>query len=78
MKRFHMSQSVPGALANWSERDWRSAANWITRDDGTRFASGDEVRRAFIDLLSKGIEKIPFDGPCEGFDVKKGCPGHQL
>lgn len=37
-----------------------------------------EVKAAFIDELLKGHELIPFGDPCEGFDYKTGCPGHEI
>ena len=37
-----------------------------------------EIRDFFMDELAKGREVIPFGEPCEGFDYKKGCQGHEV
>ncbi len=76
MKRFHLSQSVRGALTNWGPVDWVNATEWITRDDGTKFTSGSELKAEFLNLLASGVELIPCDR-CDGFDPKNGCPGHE-
>jgi hypothetical protein len=30
-----------------------------------------------MDELVRGHDVIPMGEPCEGFDYKKGCPGHE-
>ncbi len=78
-KRVHMCQSVRGALANWNGRQWNEACDWITRDDGTKFANGEEIEHRFQQLLEQGFEVIPFaDSECDNFDPKHGCRGHDI
>lgn len=74
----HLCQSVTGPLRNWKHADWRSALGWTRRDDGTKFASVEELKGAFLDELAMGHEVIPVGKPCEGFDYKTGCPGHRV
>jgi hypothetical protein len=76
--RFHMCQSVRGALANWHGRQWNDATDWITRTDGTKFANGEELEHRFQELLDQGIEKIPCGDDCDNFDPKEGCRGHPI
>lgn len=66
--RRHLAQSVSGALKNWTKKDWEmnGAENKIT---------GAQLKERFRKMEAEGIEVIPIT-PCEGFDYKKGCPGH--
>jgi hypothetical protein len=73
-RSFHLSQSIRGLL-HYSDRELRQALKWITKDDGSRFASPGELREALMDELAKGHVVLP-TGECEGFDPKLGCPGH--
>lgn len=75
--RFHLAQSVGGALRNWNGRQWNDATEWITRKDGSRM-SGEELEHRFRELFDKGIELIPFGDECDNFDPKKGCLGHEI
>lgn len=45
--------------------------------EGRAIRTGDDVREFLLDCLSEGKEVIPMGTPCEGFDFKKGCPGHE-
>lgn len=74
--RFHMNQSVRGALLHWSDNQWTDAVSWITKDDGSSFASGAALKQEFEKMLAQGIECLPL-GPCNNFDPKKGCLGHR-
>lgn len=76
--RFHMCQSVRGALRNWNGRQWNEATEWITRKDGSKFSSGEELELRFQELLDAGNEVIPIGDDCDNFDPKKGCLGHAL
>lgn len=76
--RHHMCQSVTGPLKNWSGKQWNDATDWITRDDGTKFANGEELEFHFQEMADRGIHVIPIGDDCEGFDPVKGCPGHPL
>lgn len=76
-KKIHMSQSVRGPLMNWTPRQWQEATDWMKRDDGSRYESGDALKAAFLDLLVAGNEVIPV-GECDDFDPKKGCRGHDI
>lgn len=71
----HMCLSVRGALS-WTKREAKRNLSWLTKDGGERFASVEEMREALMDELSKGHEVLPC-GPCESFDFKTGCPGHE-
>ncbi len=77
--RIHVSQSIRGPLMWWTKRDWQKATKWITRSDGTRFSTGDQLKEEFLNELAQGHEVIPMTSePCEGFDYKTGCPGHAV
>ena len=65
----HVCLSVRGALRN---KHFEGFEN----DDGSP-ASPRDVEDYLMDQLAMGREKIPFGKPCEGFDYKKGCPGHE-
>jgi hypothetical protein len=71
----HMSQGVTGPLRNWSCKQWTDATEWITRKDGSKFASGGELEQAFQAMANEGIECFPL-GECDNFDPKHGCRGH--
>jgi hypothetical protein len=71
----HCCQSVTGPLRNWTKRQWTSATKWITRGDGTTFASGAELKDMFLDALSKGYKVLPMCD-CPNFDKEKGCQGY--
>lgn len=73
-RTIHLAQSVRGALMNWEDHLWVNCC----RDDSGRVMTPREVKAEFLDLLSKGVELIPFGGPCEGFDPVTGCPGHEI
>ena len=66
-KIIHCCMSVRGALRN---RDYTG----IMHDDG-RPMTKSEAFDALCDELAKGHEVIPM-GPCDNFDFKKGCLGH--
>jgi hypothetical protein len=71
---YHVAQSVRGALTNWTAKDWRKNAKWITHNDGTPHTAA-SLKQAFLDELAKGHEVIPC-GECDNFDFKTGCRGH--
>jgi hypothetical protein len=70
-RTLHCSISVRGALLNWN-REWR----WVKAADGSSLTKH-QAKAAFLDHLARGIEHIPLGEPCEGFDYKTGCPGHE-
>lgn len=74
--RIHMSQSITGPLLNWKTPDWKRATKFITRLDGSRYTVA-ELKRAFVEELSKGHEVVPV-GECDNFDFKTGCKGHPI
>lgn len=44
-RNFHMGQSVRGFLSNYrTKRDLKGAMTWIKKDDGSSFASAEELR----------------------------------
>lgn len=65
----HVSQSVEGAIKNWSKQDWLCMA----RDNG---CTVDEVKDYFWTCLREGKLRLPIGKPCEGFSYQTGCPGH--
>jgi hypothetical protein len=71
-----MCVSVRGML-HWSPAETKRNLRSITKSDGTRFASVAEFRAELMDELVRGHEVIPMGESCEGFDYKKGCPGHE-
>jgi hypothetical protein len=68
--------SVRGTLSR-DKRYLKQALKWITKDDGSRYRDVEALRDALFDELAKGREVLPM-GPCEGFDYKTGCPGHEV
>lgn len=72
-KTLHISQSIRGALKNWSFPDGYEKI--ITGEDG-KYLSPHHAREALMDALAEGKELLPM-GDCEGFDHKTGCPGHE-
>ena len=71
----HVCQSVRGALANWTKREW---SRNLRHDDG-RPCSEREAKEFMMDQLAQGREVIPLTNPpCEGFSYKTGCPGHRV
>lgn len=74
-KRIHMSQSVSGAIRNWTKAEWKRNAKSITIDG--KHLNGEATRDAFIEMLASGIRYIPI-GECDNFDPQSGCLGHEL
>jgi hypothetical protein len=72
-----MCLSVRGAL-NWPMKEQKRALKWCSREDGTKYLSVAELRQALMDELAQGHEVLPMSAECEGFDYKKGCPGHEV
>jgi hypothetical protein len=65
-RSIHLCVSVRGNLCKTDaklRREWKGSAG-VSRD-------------FWMDQLAMGREVIPFGDPCEGFDYKKGCPGHE-
>ena len=73
-KILHMCISVRGLLKQ-GKRDFARTARAMTKADGTT-PTPDEARDLLLDELAKGHEVLPLGDPCEGFDFKTGCPGH--
>lgn len=69
---FHLRIDLKGALMNWQPSEWR---NCVTADDGHTM-SPDEVKYAFLDLLSQGKRYIPFGKECDAWDGER-CTGHK-
>ncbi len=70
-RHFHMWLDVRGALANWSDREFRGA---FKHDDG-RAMTAREAKEALMDEIAQGHRVIPI-GDCPDFDFQTGCPGH--
>ena len=73
---FHCCQSVRGALLKSDEDLEKTFKNSITGECKI-LKTAYEIRDFFMDHLSEGHEVIPLGDPCEGFDYKKGCQGHE-
>lgn len=73
----HMCISVRGVLSTWKTTEWKRALKTITKKDGTRYQSINDLKSAFFDELAKGHEVIPL-GECDNFDWKTGCKGHPV
>lgn len=71
MGTIHMCISVRGVL-RWPKRQLRG----LFVDENGRKTSADESRELLLDHLSQGHEVLPMGVECEGFDYKRGCPGH--
>ncbi len=69
----HMSMDVRGAL-----RMSKRQLGRLMRHASGRWATPVEAHDALCDHLAKGHETIPMGAACEGFDFKKGCPGHDV
>ncbi len=67
----HMCIDIRGVL-NWKDKDLKKL---FKADDGGK-ATAQEIRNYLYDQLADGWEVLPFGEPCEGFDKKTGCPGH--
>lgn len=73
-----MCISVRGMLG-WDRRETLRNLKWITKKDGKSFASVEDFRNSLMDELANGHEVLPLTNPpCEGFDFKHGCPGHEV
>lgn len=74
-KTIHMSQSIEGALKNYTPRQFeKQFANCITGPDG-KLIHPREARKLFQQKFDAGERLIPM-GDCDGFDPVTGCPGH--
>lgn len=66
--KFHISQSVEGALKNWKTKDWK----YIAELNNT---SVKEVKKYFNDCKNEGKKVIPMND-CDNFSYEHGCLGH--
>ncbi len=71
-RTLHTTLSVRGALG-MSKRELKR----LFRQSDGRYLSADEAREHLMDELAQGHERLPLGEPCEGFDHKSGCPGHE-
>lgn len=74
MTTYHLCSSVRGML-NWPNSEAKRSLKWITKSDGTRFGSVQELRNMLMDELAAGHEVIK-TGECDNHDWKTGCQGH--
>lgn len=68
----HCCLDVRGALKNFTKRQLGA----LFTDNGKR-VSADAARDALLDHVAAGHDVIPLGPPCNGFDYKTGCPGHE-
>lgn len=74
MTGYHVCVDVRGMLSHSSRRELQG----MFRDKATgRQLTADEAKEVLMDHLAQGHEVIPVGPPCDGFDYKTGCPGHQ-
>ncbi len=71
MRSFHVGLSVRGFLCG-CDRDCRKL---FKHSDGKWFTPR-EAREVMAEQLAQGVEVLPIGKPCEGWDPKTGCPGH--
>lgn len=74
--RRHLSISVRGNLKKTDSQLWRDWEGCITDEKGYNPKNGNEVRKFFLDELSKGHEVLPTNN-CDNFCFTKGCLGHK-
>jgi hypothetical protein len=73
-RTMHVSLSIRGILATWSNRDLEGLLQDV--ETGRKLTAA-EVRQALAAALANGRETLPIGEPCEGFDFGGGgCPGH--
>jgi hypothetical protein len=65
-------------MLGWGKQETVRNLRTITKTDGTPFSSVYEFRQMCMDELANGHEVLPMGEPCEGFDYKTGCPGHEV
>ena len=74
-----MSQSIIGPLVNWDDQQWHEALAWITHDNGKKYKSVQDLRRAFCEELKNGHICVPLASDCDNFDYENGgCRGHDV
>lgn len=72
-KTIHVCLSVRGAL-KWPKTKLKR----LLRDESGAWVSADDARDWLMDQLAMGREVVQLGSkPCEGFDYKTGCPGHE-
>lgn len=71
-RMYHLCLDVRGFLMHAKKRDYRG----IFKHDDGRPMTTDEAKRALLDELAKGHDKIACS-ECDNFDFKKGCQGHE-
>jgi len=69
--KIHCSQSISGALKNWSRKDWERVA----ADNGTTAVA---LKEKFRIWEFEGKKVLPLSDECEGFSYETGCPGHPI
>lgn len=74
-RHIHMCISVRGLLHKHTD-DFRRICESVTNDG--KSVTPHEYREYLMDQLAAGREVLPFGEPCEGFDYKTGCPGHDV
>lgn len=66
--KYHICQSVEGALKNWGISEWKS----IYRSNNCTVK---QAKKAFKEYLAEGKRVIPI-GYCDNFSYVDGCMGH--
>jgi hypothetical protein len=67
----HLVFDVRGLLS-WKDSKLKN----VFVDEKGKKLTAQQAREYLYDKLAEGYEVIPFGDECEGFDKKKGCPGH--
>jgi hypothetical protein len=75
VKVFHAQIDVKGLLLHRDAalRPYRRA---LVDADGKRCETVEDVRRVLLGCLEAGMLFLPIGVACEGWDYRKGCPGH--
>jgi len=66
----HMSVSVRGMLK------LPKAKRRIFTDDNGKTVSSEEATEHLLTMLSEGHEVLPMGEPCNNWNIKTGCGGH--
>ena len=75
--RVHMCHGIEWPLLNWGNRDWKKALKYMSKNDGSKFSTVEELKLAFMAELTQGHKVVPI-GDCDNFDWETGCRGHVI
>jgi len=67
-RHMHLCLDIRGAIRGTG---WKC----VTAKDGRRVTKAEAIE-FLMDRLAEGKRVLPL-GPCDGFDFRSGCPGHE-